>query len=151
MLVDQLEILLSLNIHAQFLNFLLILFSKIVSTACRDTLAKLFRDNLHFHVWHSVSFMAYKLNFMHKNSSVDRLPKIKVSKPLSEQNVLSNFFQCIYTNLFWPVISFLMCRTLTFYYTPINDATLELSVFWPSDTKSLINELKFSESISFSF
>ena len=38
-----------------------------------------------------------------------------------------------------------------FYYIPINDTTLELSVFWPSDTESRINELRFSESISLSF
>ena len=34
---------------------------------------------------------------------------------------------------------------------PINDTTSELSVFWPSDTKSQINELRFSDSISLSF
>ena len=38
-----------------------------------------------------------------------------------------------------------------FYYIPINDTTLELSVFWVSDTESQINELRFSESISLSF
>ena len=38
-----------------------------------------------------------------------------------------------------------------FYYIPINDRTLELSVFWPSDTDSRINKLRFSESISLSF
>ena len=32
-----------------------------------------------------------------------------------------------------------------FYYIPITDTTLELSVFWPSDTESRINELKFSD------
>ena len=37
------------------------------------------------------------------------------------------------------------------YYIPITDATFELSVFWPSDTESRINELRFSESISLSF
>ena len=37
------------------------------------------------------------------------------------------------------------------YYIPISDTTLELSVFWPSDTESHINELRFSESISLSF
>ena len=37
------------------------------------------------------------------------------------------------------------------YYIPINDTTLELSVFWPSDTESRINELRFSESMSLSF
>ena len=37
------------------------------------------------------------------------------------------------------------------YYIPITDTTLELSVFWPSDTDSRINELRFSESISLSF
>ena len=36
------------------------------------------------------------------------------------------------------------------YYIPITDTTLELSVFWPSDTESRINELRFSESISLS-
>ena len=40
---------------------------------------------------------------------------------------------------------------LTYYNIPINDTTLELSVFWPSDTESLIKELRFSESISLSF
>ena len=33
----------------------------------------------------------------------------------------------------------------------INDTTFELSVFWPSDTESRINELRFSESVSLSF
>ena len=37
------------------------------------------------------------------------------------------------------------------YYIPITDTTLELSVFWPSDTESRINELRFSESITLSF
>ena len=32
-----------------------------------------------------------------------------------------------------------------FYYIPITDTTLELSVFWPSDTERRINELRFSE------
>ena len=33
------------------------------------------------------------------------------------------------------------------YYIPINDTTLKLSVFWPSDTESRINELRISEPI----
>ena len=37
------------------------------------------------------------------------------------------------------------------YYIPINDMTLELSVFWPSDTESRINKLRFSESMSLFF
>ena len=37
------------------------------------------------------------------------------------------------------------------YYIPITDTTLELSVFWLSDTERRINELRFSESISLSF
>ena len=37
------------------------------------------------------------------------------------------------------------------YYIPINDTTLELSVFWPSDTESCINKLRFSDSVSLSF
>ena len=38
-----------------------------------------------------------------------------------------------------------------FYYIPISDTSFELSVFWPSDTESRINELRFSDSISLSF
>ena len=46
-----------------------------------------------------------------------------------------------------------ICRkhNIYIYYIPINDTTLELSVFWPSDTENRINELRFSESISLSF
>ena len=40
---------------------------------------------------------------------------------------------------------------ISVYYIPVNDTTLELSVFWSSDTESRINELRFSESISLSF
>ena len=40
---------------------------------------------------------------------------------------------------------------MNFYYIPINDTTLELSVFWPSDTESKFNELRFSEFVSLSF
>ena len=36
------------------------------------------------------------------------------------------------------------------YDVPINDTTFELSVFWPSDTESLSNELRFSDSMSLS-
>ena len=43
-----------------------------------------------------------------------------------------------------------LCKIL-FYYIHINDTTFELSVFWPSDTESWINELRFSESVSLSF
>ena len=37
------------------------------------------------------------------------------------------------------------------YYIPITGTTLEMSVFWPTDTESRINELRFSEYISLSF
>ena len=37
------------------------------------------------------------------------------------------------------------------YYIPVNDTMFELSVFWPSETESRINELRFSDSISLSF
>ena len=40
---------------------------------------------------------------------------------------------------------------LTTNYRLLTDTTLELSVFWPSDKESRINELRFSESISLSF
>ena len=43
------------------------------------------------------------------------------------------------------------CSDIKIYYIHITDMTLELSVFWPSDTESQINELRFSESISLSF
>ena len=42
-------------------------------------------------------------------------------------------------------------RTNYFYYIPINDTTFKLSVFWPSDTESQINKLRFSDSVSLSF
>ena len=40
---------------------------------------------------------------------------------------------------------------MALYYIPINDTSFELSVFWPYDSESQINELRFSESISLSF
>ena len=40
---------------------------------------------------------------------------------------------------------------LVVIYIPINDTMFKLSVFWPSDTESRINELRFSDSISLSF
>ena len=39
---------------------------------------------------------------------------------------------------------------IIFDYIPIYDTSLELSVFWPSDTESRINKLRFSDSISLS-
>ena len=47
--------------------------------------------------------------------------------------------------------SFVSPDNFPIYYIPITDTTLELSVFWPSDKESRINELRFSESISLSF
>ena len=45
----------------------------------------------------------------------------------------------------------LKIQDIEIYYISITDTTLELSVFWPSDTESRINELRFCESISLSF
>ena len=45
----------------------------------------------------------------------------------------------------------LWSKGIRYYYIPITDTTLELSVFWLSDLESQINELRFSESISLSF
>ena len=45
----------------------------------------------------------------------------------------------------------LVMLNIFIYYIPINDTSFELSVFWPSDTESRINELRFSDSISLSF
>ena len=36
---------------------------------------------------------------------------------------------------------------ICFYYIPINDTTFALSFFWPSDTESRINELRFSDKV----
>ena len=44
----------------------------------------------------------------------------------------------------------LLALVKSFYCIPIND-TFELFVFWPFDTESLINKLRFSESVSLSF
>ena len=37
------------------------------------------------------------------------------------------------------------------YYIHIDNTTFKLSVFWPSDTESRINELRFSDSVPLSF
>ena len=37
------------------------------------------------------------------------------------------------------------------YYIPINDTSIELSVFWLSYTENQINELRFTDSVSLSF
>ena len=60
---------------------------------------------------------------------------------ISQQRELSDTFALLtnYTNM------------LLYTYICINDTTSELSVFWPSDTESRINDLRFSESISLSF
>ena len=50
----------------------------------------------------------------------------------------------------FPLVSWARCGAC-FYYIPITDTTLELFIFWPSDTDSQINELRLSESISLSF
>ena len=66
----------------------------------------------------------------------------------------SNTFQCIAdVGLIGLIagIASLFALYNRIYYIPITDTTLELSVFWPSDTESWINELRFSESISLSF
>ena len=41
--------------------------------------------------------------------------------------------------------------TLDIFLLYAYDATFELSIFWPSDTESWINELRFSDSVSLSF
>ena len=38
--------------------------------------------------------------------------------------------------------------SLLYMVIPIHDTSFELSVFWPSDTESRINELRFSDSVS---
>ena len=40
---------------------------------------------------------------------------------------------------------------ISLYYITINDTAFELSVFWPSDTESWVNKLRFSDSVSLSF
>ena len=50
----------------------------------------------------------------------------------------------IFKSMFY--VRALLCLKDIIKYT-----TFEMSVFWPSDTESGINELRFSESISLSF
>ena len=62
--------------------------------------------------------------------------------------------QVLNVAVYWLALLFISIVNNTifqFYYIPIIDTTLELSVFWPFDTESRINELRFSESISLSF
>ena len=61
------------------------------------------------------------------------------------------YFVWLFVGLIGVYLLDFFCSGIQFYYIPINDTTLELSVFWPSDTESRINELSFSESISLSF
>ena len=58
-----------------------------------------------------------------------------------------------YDNIIYDIIHWItvMSYDKEDYYIPITDTTLELSIFWPSDTESRINELRFSESIPLSF
>ena len=58
-----------------------------------------------------------------------------------------NGSQC---NVLWWLLA-LGAQEIQFYNIPLNDTSFELSVFWPSDTESRINELRFSESVSLSF
>ena len=44
-----------------------------------------------------------------------------------------------------------MLNFMSMVFIRINDTSFELSVFWLSDTESLINELRFSDPISLSF
>ena len=61
------------------------------------------------------------------------------------------YFVWLFVGPVWVYLLNFFCSGIQFYYTPIHDTTLELSVFWPSDTESRIKELSFSESISLSF
>ena len=60
-----------------------------------------------------------------------------------------NFFLLI--NVKMPKIVGILTFINRVYYILINDTSFELSVFWPSDTESQINELRFFDSISLSF
>ena len=53
----------------------------------------------------------------------------------------------------WFTLQFSAVKYIVYYtyYIPINDTTFKLSVFWPSDSESRINELRFSDSVSLSF
>ena len=64
---------------------------------------------------------------------------------------LDLFSRIIVSGVYLPYYLRLESQINLVYYIPITDTTLELSVFWPSDTESRINELRFSESISLSF
>ena len=81
---------------------------------------------------HSLRFFLYRLYF---NNSETTIICYKYNKPI--RSTIFNFNKIV--------------NDIDIYYIPINDTTLELSVFWPSDTGSRINKLRFSESISLSF
>ena len=69
--------------------------------------------------------------------------KNNITKTLKK--IVINFFFTFYYN------SIQRLYFIQIYYIPINDTSFELSIFWPSDTESQINELRFSDSISLSF
>ena len=48
-----------------------------------------------------------------------------------------------------PCYNELCYKGTAIYYIHINDTTFEVSVFWPSDTGNRINELRFSDSVSY--
>ena len=64
--------------------------------------------------------------------------------------IVEKFLNNYLTDSFYNQLNGLYCEN-TLYYIPINDTSFELSVFWPFDTESRINELMFSDSISLSF
>ena len=61
-------------------------------------------------------------------------------------NIKQKLLKC--PNNFW----IFKCKNgAKIYYTSINNSSLELFVFWPTDTESLIKELSFSDYVSLSF
>ena len=73
---------------------------------------------------------------------------------MSLYHVTSNNFQeLLGAFLFKLEMRYLMLskKNNQIYYLPINNSSFELSVFWLSDTECMINELRFSDSVSLSF
>ena len=103
--------------------------------------------------WFFLKYLFEKVDF--EKMSVDDKPRDSTSalKALHLIFCIYYIFYCSFLCVdYGPIVLLqIFFSYLIFYYIPINDISFELSVFWPSDTESLINELRFSDSISLSF
>ena len=59
---------------------------------------------------------------------------------LAQKNAHSGFSSLMHALLSKDTLLRTSYRDTIVYYIPINDTSFELSIFWPSDTESQINE-----------